>query len=200
MAIAESVSWDCNPIGSPTRSDGLLPGWCIQTATDGVTMWCDKRVFVLKLQSAPPKSQFVRVRVQRTLGTDRVENFDFVVEARRDYGPVTWCAGTDTGSIKVTAVEPCAMKGALDAVHKLEIVDDHRAGGLIIKELINHSPHYVFASVEMDTSGNPSKLAAAVVIAGFQRRDLIDAFGLQTTNRWQAAEYLRADLYGPWPP
>lgn len=191
-----SGQWDCNE-STQIRPDGLPPGWCIQTADFGVSMWMSKREIILKFKSInPPEHLFKRVTVERILGNGKADSYSFVVEEKRDH-MVTWLAGTDTGSIKVIKVEPASDHGPLDAVSKLKIVDHPHMGDL--KQLENHGPVPVYAILDVFTLGKPSPDFVALVVRNGETRTFFTSAGDLTYN-WRGAEWIRTDLYAPWPP
>lgn len=185
--------WDCNE-GTLVRPDGLPPGWCIQTAEDGVSMWMGKRDIIIKYKSIHPGEHlFKRVTVERLLGNGKIDTYTFIVEEKRDHA-VTWLAGTDTGSIRITKVEPAPTQGPLEAVAKLKIVRDAH-----FEIMENHGPAPVYANVSIFKPGTNTPNYAGLVIGNGQTRKFYSA-DPQLTYKWRGAEWIRTNLYAPWPP
>ncbi|WP_155766700.1 hypothetical protein [Pseudomonas putida] len=190
--------WDCND-GDSVRPDGLPPGWCIQTADDGVSMWMDKRYMILKYKSIHPGEHlFKRVTVERNLGNGRTDTYSFIIEERKDH-TVTWLAGTDTGTIRITQVERAPSQGPLDAASKLEIHGDPATGGRL-QIIENHGIAPAYVTMDVFRPGIQTPEFAAIVISNSQSRKFYDSFGEKLTFKWRGAEWIRTDLYAPWPP
>jgi hypothetical protein len=189
-----TLGWDCNT-GTDTRADGLPAGWCIQPPISGVSMWMDKRLFILKYPNAHDTK---RVGMKRTLGNGKSDQYEFVTEGRYTLDPVVWLENPDTGSIQITDVRPCDFDGTLEAISRLQFVPHKTHPRLQI--LVNSGPVPVYTCFRIfSTSGIADNLVQAVLRQG-ERRPIFDSNNEIFRIEWRAAEWQRVSLYAPWPP